>query len=120
MGTLQNSVQLIGRPGMDPEVKNINNMNKKVAKFSLATNNSYYNDKNELVKDTSWHNIVAWGKIAERVEKVVKKGKMIALEGRIQTRSWEDKGVKKYMTEIVMNDFLLIERTNDEEHTSTK
>jgi len=110
MGTLRNSVQLIGRPGMDPEVKVFNNDGRKVARFSLATSEKHYNDKHELVEETQWHNIVAWGITAEKVERFVRKGKRIAVDGHIQTRQYEDKDkTKKYYTEIVMDEFLIID-----------
>ena len=109
MSSLQNSVQLIGRPGMDPEIKKLGN--SKLAKFSISTDDFYRNEKNELIKETSWHNVVAWNKQADMVERWVRKGKMIALEGKLKSRSYEDKeGVKRYITEIVANEFFLIEK----------
>ena len=118
MGTLENSVQLIGRPGMDPEVRNVGN--RKNVRFSLATNDYAYNENHELERTTSWHNIVAWGKIAEQAEKYIKKGKQIALEGRLKTRVYEKDGKKNYFTEITMNEFLLIDRSsNDEQDQSS-
>jgi single-strand DNA-binding protein len=116
MGTLENSVQLIGRPGMDPEVKNV--ANRKVVRFSLATKDYTYNENHELEKGTSWHNIVAWGKIAEQAEKLIKKGKRIALEGRLKTKVFEKDGKKNYFTEITMNEFFLIDRSSDDEQSS--
>lgn len=113
MGTLENSVQLIGRPGMDPEVRNVGN--RKNVRFSLATNDYTYNENHELERTTSWHNIVAWGKIAEQVEKYIKKGRLIALEGRLKTRVYEKDGKKNYFTEITMNEFLLIDRSSNDE-----
>lgn len=116
MGTLRNSVHLIGRPGMDPEIK-VFGENKKLAKFTFATNEKHYNDKMELVEETEWHNIIAWGKVAEHVEKLVKKGRLMAIEGMLQTRQYEDKDKnKRYITEIDMNEFMLIDKiVNDEE-----
>ena len=90
MGTLENSVQLIGRPGSDPEIKMV--ANRKLAKFSLATHDYSYNDNHELQETTSWHNIVAWGKMAEQAERYIKKGKRIALEGRLRTRIFDKDG----------------------------
>ena len=116
MGTLENSVKLIGRPGMDPEVKNV--ANRKVVRFSLATKDYSYNENHELEKGTSWHNIVAWGKIAEQAEKLIKKGKRIALEGRLKTKVFEKDGKKNYFTEITMNEFFLIDRSSDDEQSS--
>lgn len=118
MGTLENSVQLIGRPGNDPEVRTVGN--RKLARFSLATNDHYYNENHELETNTSWHNIVAWGKIAESVEKHVKKGKKIAIEGRLRTRVYEKDGKKNYITEITVNEFLLIDYTSEESETDNK
>lgn len=113
MGTLRNSVHLIGRPGMDPEVRVFGD--KKTARFTLATNDKHYNDKMELITDTQWHNIVAWGKVAEQVEKMVRKGLLMALEGKIQTRQYEDKEKnKRYFTEILMDEFMLVEKISNE------
>jgi single-strand DNA-binding protein len=106
MTTLRNSVQLIGRPGMDPEVKTIAN-DRKMARFTLATNDFYVNNKGERVEETQWHNLVAWGKTAEIVEKLVKKGKEIVIEGKLTTNNWEDKeGIKHSNVEVVINEIL--------------
>lgn len=115
MGTLRNSVHLIGRPGMDPEIKKFGE--RKTARFTLATNDKHYNDKMELITDTQWHNIVAWGRTAELVEKLVKKGHLIAVEGKIQNRQYEDKDKnKRHVTEILMDEFMLVEKiSNDDE-----
>jgi single-strand DNA-binding protein len=110
MKDLRNRVQLIGNLGMDPEVKSFDG-GRKLAKFSVATSQSYFNAKGEKVKDTQWHNIVAWGKLAETAEKYLKKGTEVALEGKIIYRQYENKGGdKKYMTEIVLNDFLMVSK----------
>lgn len=110
MNSLKNRVQLIGNPGMDPEVKELNE-GKKVAKFSLATNEYYRNAKGERVEETQWHNIVAWGKTAEVVEKFVRKGKEVGLEGKLVNRSYETKeGERRYITEVVLNDVMLLGR----------
>ncbi len=113
MGTLENSVQLIGRPGSDPEVKMIGE--RKFVRFSFATNDYTYNENHELERMTSWHNIVAWGKIAEQAEKMIKKGKRIALEGRLRTKVYEKDGKKTYFTEITMNEFMVIDRISSDE-----
>ena len=108
MSTLRNKVQLIGHLGNDPEIINLES-GKTLAKFSIATNESYKNAKGEKVTDTQWHNIVAWGKTAEIIEKFVTKGKEVAVEGKLTTRSWEDKdGVKRYTTEVVCNELLML------------
>lgn len=108
MNTLRNRVQLIGNPGMDPEVKVLDGGNK-LAKFSIATNESYKNAKGERVTETQWHNVIAWGKTAELIEKFVKKGKEVGIEGKLSNRSYEDSdGTKKYVTEVVVNELLLL------------
>lgn len=114
MGTLRNSVHLIGRPGMDPEVKTFGE--KKTARFTLATNDKHYNDKMELITDTQWHNIVAWGKTADAVEKIVRKGRLMAVDGKLQTRTYEDRDKKKrFITEILVDEFMLIDKISNEE-----
>lgn len=108
MSSLRNKVQLIGNVGNIPEIKNLDG-SKKVANFSLATNESYKNAQGEKVSNTQWHNIVAWNKTAEIIEKYVSKGKEIAIEGKLSSRSYDDKeGVKRYVTEIVVNELLLL------------
>ena len=108
MNTLKNKVQLIGNLGNDPEIINLES-GKMLAKFSIATNESYKNANGEKVTDTQWHNIVAWGKTAQIVEKFVSKGKPVAIEGKLTTRSWEDKdGMKRYTTEVVCNELLML------------
>ncbi len=107
MSSLRNSVQLIGRLGKDPEVKTFTNSKK--ASFSIATNDVYKNAKGEKVEDTQWHNIVIWGKLADVAEKFLKKGQEVAVEGKLVHRNYEtDKGEKKYMTEINVNDLVLL------------
>ncbi|MBU2949997.1 single-stranded DNA-binding protein [Tamlana agarivorans] len=108
MSTLRNKVQLIGNVGNEPEITNLES-GKKVAKFSIATNESYKDSNGEKVTNTQWHNIVAWGKIAEIVEKYVGKGKEVALEGKLTSRSYETKeGEKRYVTEVVVDEILLL------------
>ena len=112
MTTIRNSVQLIGRPGMDPEVKTIAN-DRKMARFTLATNDFYVNNKGERVEETQWHNLVAWGKTAEIVEKLVKKGKEVVIEGKLASNTWEDKeGVKHFNVQVVINELLAIEKAS--------
>ncbi|WP_044401666.1 single-stranded DNA-binding protein [Lacinutrix sp. Hel_I_90] len=108
MNTLKNKVQLIGNLGQDPEIINLES-GKMLAKFSIATNDSYKNASGEKVTDTQWHRIVAFGKTAEIIEKYVTKGKEIAIEGKLTTRSWEDKdGMKRYTTEVVCSELLML------------
>ncbi|PKA83071.1 single-strand binding protein [Ulvibacter sp. MAR_2010_11] len=108
MNTLRNKVQLIGNLGNDPEIITMDS-GKKLAKFSIATNESYKNQQGERVTDTQWHNVVAWGKTAEIIENYVTKGKEVAVEGKLTHRSYEDKeGQKRYATEVVCNELLLL------------
>ncbi|WP_027138246.1 single-stranded DNA-binding protein [Gaetbulibacter saemankumensis] len=108
MNTLRNKVQLIGNLGNDPEIINLES-GKTLAKFAIATNDSYTNNKGEKVTDTQWHNVVAWGKTAQIIEKYVTKGKEIAIEGKLTSRSYEDKdGNKRFITEIVCNELLML------------
>ncbi len=108
MKSLRNRVQLIGRLGQDPEVKTLES-GKKLATFSIATSDYYKNDKGEKVEDTQWHQVVAWGKQAEIVGEYLKKGKEIALEGKLIHRTYENgNGEKRYVTEVNMNELLMI------------
>jgi len=108
MSTLRNKVQLIGNLGNAPEIITLES-GKKLAKFSLATNENYKNAKGEKVTDTQWHNIVAWNKTAEIIEKYLEKGKEVAIEGKLTSRSYETKeGDKRYVTEIVCNELLML------------
>ncbi len=108
MNALKNKVQLIGNLGNDPEIINLES-GKTLAKFSIATNESYKNAQGEKVTDTQWHNIVAWGKTAGIVEKYLAKGKEVAIEGKLTTRSYDNKeGEKRYITEIVCNELLML------------
>lgn len=99
MGNVNKAI-LIGRLGKDPEVINLESA-KKVA-FSMATTEVYYDKENQKREITEWHNIVMWRGLAETAEKYLKKGDLLYIEGRIRTRSWEDKetGQKRYITEI--------------------
>ncbi len=108
MNALVNKVQLIGNLGKEPEVKTLES-GKKMARFSVATNESYRNAKGEKVTETQWHNLVAWGKLAEIVEKYLVKGKEVAIEGKLINRSYNDKdGNKKYITEIQVNELKML------------
>lgn len=108
MNAIKNKVQLIGHVGQEPEIKTFDG-GKKVANITIATNESYTNNKGEKVENTEWHRITAWGKVAEIIEKYVIKGKEIAIEGKLTHRSYDDKeGNKRYITEIVANELLLL------------
>lgn len=103
-----NKAILVGRLGKDPEVRRTNS-GQPVARFSLATN-EYWNDKNgERQERTEWHNIVAWGKLAEICEQYLNKGRMVYVEGRIQTREYDDRdGNKRRITEVVASDMRML------------
>lgn len=108
MNAMRNKVQLIGHVGQDPEIKTFDG-GKKVANLKIATNDHFINDKGEKIEQTEWHKVVAWGKVADLIEKYVEKGKEIAIEGKLTHRSYEDKdGNKRYITEVVAHDILLL------------
>ena len=108
MYALKNKVQLIGNLGNAPEVKTTES-GKKLARFSMATDESYRNAKGEKVTETTWHNLVAWGKVAELAEKFLTKGKEIAIEGKLINNSYTDKdGNKKYSTEVQVSEILML------------
>lgn len=108
MYALRNKVQLIGHLGNKPEVKETET-GKKVTNFSMATSDVYRNARGEKVTETQWHRLVAWGKVAEIAGKYLDKGREIAIEGRLTTRSYTDKeGNKKYITEVVVSELLML------------
>lgn len=110
MSNLRNSVRLIGFLGNAPEVKEISKT-KKLAKLSLATNDSYKNDKGEKVEETQWHNLVLWDKQAEIASKYLVKGSEIAIEGKLVTKNYTDKdGIRRFYTEIIVNDMIMLGR----------
>jgi len=96
-----NKVILVGNLGKDPEVRSLD-AGRKVANFSLATTETYKNKNGERVEQTEWHNVVYYGPVAEVIEKYLRKGSQIYVEGKIRTRSYDDKeGIKRYVTEII-------------------
>lgn len=108
MNQLKNRVQLIGNLGSTPEVRETES-GKKLVRFSLATNQSYRNSKGERVTETQWHNLIAWGALADIAEKYLNKGSEVAIEGKLINRNYTDKeGIKKYITEIQVNEMLLL------------
>jgi single-strand DNA-binding protein len=108
MYALKNKVQLIGNLGNNPEIKTLDG-GKKLARFSVATNEVYRNTKGEKVTETQWHNLVAWGRVAEIAEKFLTKGSEVAIEGKLMNRTYNDKdGVKKYFTEVQVNELLML------------
>lgn len=107
---MRNKVQLIGHVGQDPEIKNLEG-GKKVASFSIATSDSYKNEKGEKVDQTEWHRIVAWGNSAEIIEKYVTKGNQIGIVGKLTHRTYDDKdGIKRNVTEVLVNEVLLMSK----------
>ncbi|HMQ07812.1 MAG TPA: single-stranded DNA-binding protein [Saprospiraceae bacterium] len=110
MNTLRNHVQLIGNLGNDVEFTQFDS-GSKMARLTLATNEFYKNNKGEQVKETQWHTIVAWGKLAETMEKILSKGVEVAVNGKLRYRTFEGKdGKKRTVSEIVAQDFLKISK----------
>ncbi|WP_339758719.1 single-stranded DNA-binding protein [Algoriphagus aquimarinus] len=108
MNALRNKVQLIGHLGAKVELKTLES-GKIVGNVNIATNESYKNQKGEKITETTWHRLVIWGKNAEILDKYTDKGSEIAVEGKISNRDYTDKdGVKRYITEIVVNEILLM------------
>src|ERR1700757_1254059 len=108
-GKSLNRVQLIGNLGKDPEVK-YTPQGTPVAKLTIATNERFKGKDGQWQDRTEWHNVVLWQRLAEIAGEYLKKGGKVYIEGRLQTRSWDDKqtGQKKYMTEVVANDLVLL------------
>jgi single-strand DNA-binding protein len=120
-----NKVILVGNLGKDPEVRHLEG-DKKVAKFTLATTEAYRDKNGQRVENTEWHNVEFWGPVTDVIEKYLKKGSQVYVEGKLRTRSYEDKeGVKKYVTEIIGQNMTLIGgrpsdgHSNDSEATAS-
>lgn len=112
MNNLRNRVNLIGNLGTDPEVKKLES-GRMLAKFPLATSENYKNSEGQKISETQWHNLVAWGPTATFIEKYLRKGNEIAVEGKLSHRSYEDKdGIKKYVSEIIVNEVLILKTQN--------
>ncbi|MBH75997.1 MAG: single-stranded DNA-binding protein [Flavobacteriales bacterium] len=108
-----NKVTLIGRLGQDPEIREVGM--SKVANFSVATDESYTDKSGNKVEKTEWHKIVMWNKPAETAERYLKKGSLVYIEGKLETRSWEnDSGEKRYSTEIKSFSFQMLENRNEQ------
>ena len=111
-----NKVILIGRLGQDPDVREVGSA--KVANFSIATDESYTDKTGNKVEKTEWHRIVMWNRAAENAEKYLKKGSLIYVEGKLETRSWEnDAGEKRYSTEIKSFSFQMVDNKNSQDST---
>lgn len=108
MNNLRNNVQLIGNLGTNPEIKELSN-GRKMARITLATNESYKNKNGDVIKETQWHNLVAWNNQAIIAEKYLEKGKEICISGKLNNRSYSDnEGITRYITEIVVTDILML------------
>ena len=109
-----NKVTLIGNLGKDPEIQTLEG-NIKVAKFSLATTENYKDSNGQNQSNTDWHNVVLWRGLADLANNYLKKGSLIYVEGKLKTRSYDDKdGQKKYVTEIIAEQLLLLDKKTDE------
>lgn len=105
-----NKVILIGHLGKDPESRTFEGGNM-TTKFTLATNEVYKDKNGTRVENTEWHNIATWGKLADIASKLLHKGSQIYVEGKLKTRSWDDKdGNKKYITEVIADTFTLLDK----------
>ena len=110
-----NKVTLIGRLGQDPEIREVGM--SKVANFSVATDESYTDKSGNKVEKTEWHRIVMWNKPAETAERFLKKGSLVYIEGKLETRSWEnDSGEKRYSTEIKSFSFQMLDNRNEQKN----
>ena len=108
MKQIKNRVQLIGNLGAAPEVKTLKS-NKKMARFSIATHESYHNQEGEKVEETQWHQVVSWGKLAEISEQLLNKGTQVVIDGKLSHRNYEDKeGKKHYVSEVIANELLVL------------
>lgn len=122
-----NKVILVGNLGKDPEIRTLDS-GKSVASFSLATSEAYKDKNGQKVENTEWHNIVMWSPLAEIAQKFLKKGNQVYLEGKLSTRSWDDKeGNKRYTTEVVVREMTLLGspsgaggQRNDSESSATQ
>lgn len=108
-----NKVMLIGNLGKDPDMQFLEG-NIGVAKFSLATTETYKDRSGKLISQTEWHTVVLWRGLAELAQKYLHKGSLVYIEGRLKTRSWEDKdGNKKFATEVVGDNLIMLEKKSD-------
>lgn len=111
-----NRVMLIGNLGKDPDVQYLEG-NIGVAKFSLATTETYKDRGGKLVSQTEWHTVVLWRGLADLAQKFLHKGSLVYIEGRLRTRSWEDKeGNKKFATEVVGDNLIMLDKRGGEGH----
>lgn len=112
MNAIRNKVQLIGNLGNTPEIKTTES-GKKLARFSLATNETYRNAAGDKITETQWHNVIAWGRTVGIIEKYLDKGSEVVIEGKLVNRNYIDKnGVKKYTTEVQVHELLMLGSKN--------
>jgi len=115
-----NKVQLIGHLGADPESR-FTTSGSAVTNFNLATNESWKSAEGDAKEKTEWHRVVLFGKMAETAAEYMKKGQLVYIEGRLQTRSWDDKdNIKRYTTEILCDNFTMLGRKSDAAGSSAK
>jgi single-strand DNA-binding protein len=108
-----NRVMLIGNLGKDPDIQHLEG-NIGVAKFSLATTETFKDRAGKLISQTEWHTVVLWRGLAELAQKYLHKGSLVYIEGRLRTRSWEDKeGNKKFATEVVGDNLIMLDKRTD-------
>lgn len=113
-----NRVMLIGNLGKDPDVQYLEG-NIGVAKFSLATTETFKDRTGKLISQTEWHTVVLWRGLAELAQKYLHKGSLVYIEGRLRTRSWEDKdGNKKFATEVVGDNLIMLDKKIDASHSA--
>ena len=113
-----NRVMLIGNLGKDPDIQYLEG-NIAVAKFSLATTETYKDRNGKLISQTEWHTVVLWRGLAELAQKYLHKGSLVYIEGRLRTRSWEDKeGNRKFATEVVGDNLIMLDKRVDGTHNS--
>ena len=114
-----NRVMLIGNPGKDPDVQTLE-VNIAVAKFPLATTETFKDRTGKLVSQTEWHTVVLWRGLAELAQKYLHKSSLVYIEGRLRTRSWEDKdGNRKFATEVVGDNLIMLDKKVDSGSTGT-
>jgi single-strand DNA-binding protein len=113
-----NRVMLIGNLGKDPDVQYLEG-NIGVAKFSLATTETFKDRTGKLISQTEWHTVVLWRGLAELAQKYLHKGSLVYIEGRLRTRSWEDKdGNKKFATEVVGDNLIMLDKKIEGNHST--
>lgn len=114
-----NRVMLIGNLGKDPDIQFLEG-NIAVAKFPLATTETYKDRNGKLISQTEWHTVVLWRGLAELAQKYLHKSSLVYIEGRLKTRSWEDKEhVKKFATEVIGDNLIMLDKRSDGSHPST-